>query len=271
MFGPVVRICGTIAESAMKNTRLPHKRLDELTDCHACRNRVRVNNNVGANSVLRKGHILLRNNQPDRSLLTATRAELIANGRKSFFANPDFPDAEPGLALRHKRLIHEPELSLLWHGRHIAHLPAFVLDADRPHPDDHFLIVHFGVFANEPIVVEVAVIITGFDSDCAFFLDIREPGIALCAADAAAFFACFIHVVVCDSKHSALDARFIEKNRILDIISVERHNRDDGVETAGVFFMINEVQIPTLHDGDFAVIEDNPHFINTHLVVAVIN
>ena len=210
MFGPVVRICGTIAESAVKNARLPHQRLDELANCHTCRNRVGVNNNVGANPVFCEGHILLRNNQANRPFLTATRAEFIANGGKSFFADSHFTDAEPGLALRHKCLIYEPELTLLWHRRHITHLSAVILDTDRPQPDNHFLIIHFGVFADEPIVVEVAVIITGFDTDCAFFLDIREPGIALCSADAAAFFACFIHIVVCDSKHSALDACLIE-------------------------------------------------------------
>ena len=34
--------------------------------------------------------------------------------------------------------------------------------------------------------------------------------------------------------------------------------------------MIDEVEVATLHDGDFAIIDDDSHFINTDLVVAVI-
>ena len=150
-------------------------------------------------------------------------------------------------------------------------MPAVILDTDRPQPNDDFLIVHLGVFADETVIVEVAVIITGFDADGAFFLDIRKPGVTLCAADAAAFFACFIHVVVCDTKHSALDRRFIEQNRVFHIVSIERHNRYDGIETARVFFAVNEVEVATLYDGDFAVIENDPHFIDTHLIVAVVD
>ena len=221
MFGPVICIGGTVAESAVKNARLPHKRLDELADCHTGRNRMWIDNNIGANPVLREGHILLRNNQPDCPLLTTTRAEFIADGRETFLADTHLPDTEPCLALRHKCFIYETELPLLWHRRHIAHLPALVLDTHRPHPDNHFLIIHLGVFANKTVVIQITVIIPGFNTDCAFFLDIREPGISLCAANTAAFFACFIHIVVCDSKHPAFDARFIEQNRIFDIVSVE--------------------------------------------------
>ncbi len=37
-----------------------------------------------------------------------------------------------------------------------------------------------------------------------------------------------------------------------------------------MFLVIDEVEIPTFHDGDFAVIDDDRHFIDTNLVIAVI-
>ena len=270
MFRPIIRIRGAIAKPAVKHARLPHKRLNKLPDCHTRRNRMRIDNNIGSDSILRERHILLGNNQPDCSFLTATRAEFVTNGRESFFADTYFTDTESLLAFCHEGLIYETELPLLWHGRHIAHLTAVIMNTDRPHSNDDLLIIHLCILSNKTIVIEVAVIITGFDANRAFFLNIREPGITLCAADTTAFLTCFIHIVIRDAKHPALDAGFIEKNRVFDIVSIERHNRDDGVESAWMLFMVDEVEVATLDDGDFAIIDDDAHFINTDLVVAMV-
>ena len=255
----------------MKHTCLPHERLDKLPDCHTRWNRMRVDNNIGPDSVLCEGHIFLRNNQPDCPFLSTTRAEFVANGGESFFADTHLTDTESLLAFRHECLIYESELSLLWHGRHIAHLTAVILNTHRPHSNDDLLVIHLGILSNKAIVIEVAVIIPGFDANRAFFLNIRESGIALCAADTTAFLACFVHVVIRDTKHPALDTGLIEENGVFDIVSIKRHNRDDGIESAWVLFVVDEVEVATLHDGYFAIIDDDAHFINTHLVVAVIN
>ena len=221
VFGPVVRIRGAITKSAVKNTRFSHQGLNELSYRHTCRNCVRVNNNIRANTIFCKWHILLWDNQPDRPLLSASRAEFIANRRVSFLADTHLPDPKPGLAFRHKCFIYKPELPLFRHNGHIAHLPAFILDTHRPDTDDNFLIIHLCVFANEAIVVEIAVVIPGFNANRAFFLDIREPGIALGATDATALLAGFIHVIIRNAKQSAFDACLIEKNRVFHIVSIK--------------------------------------------------
>ena len=153
MFRPVVRIGSAISECAVHNTRFPHKRLDQLSDRHTCRNRVRVDNNIRANSVLRKWHILLRDNQTDRAFLTTTRAEFVADRRKTFLANTHFCKTKPGFTFGHKRFIYKAELPLLRHNRCISHLATFVLYTHRTKPDYNFFIIHFGVFADKTVLI----------------------------------------------------------------------------------------------------------------------
>ena len=87
VLGPVVHERGAVAEPALQHARLAHQRLHQLPDRHARGHRVRVNDEVRTNAVCRKRHVLFRDNEPHRALLSGARTELVADARHALLAN----------------------------------------------------------------------------------------------------------------------------------------------------------------------------------------
>lgn len=63
--------------------------LDQVTDGHSGRNSVRVDDDVGRDSLGRERHVLLTVRNSDRSLLTVTRGKLVSNLRHSSRSDSD--------------------------------------------------------------------------------------------------------------------------------------------------------------------------------------
>ena len=113
VLGPVVHERGAVAESALQHARLAHQRLHQLANRHACGERVRVNDEVRANAVVRERHVLFGYNQPHRPFLPGARAELVANARDALFANAHLGQPLARRFVRDKCAIHDAQLPLL--------------------------------------------------------------------------------------------------------------------------------------------------------------
>lgn len=84
-----------------KERTLAEETLDQMSNGHARRNSVRVDDDVGSRSLGREGHVLLPVGDSDRSLLTVTRGKLVADLRDSSRAHADLDKFE---SLRVRRL-----------------------------------------------------------------------------------------------------------------------------------------------------------------------
>ena len=73
-------------------TRLPHNRFHQLGDRHTGRDCVGIHNDVWHNPVLRKGHILMPVNHPNRPFLSGATRTLVANLRLPVLANANLTE-----------------------------------------------------------------------------------------------------------------------------------------------------------------------------------
>ena len=92
---------GAVRREAPERRGLAGDRLDELSDCHPRREGVRVDYHVWHDAVLGVRHVLLGDDEPDDSLLTVARGELVADLRCPHVPDPD--------------LEHPPALDVLGH------------------------------------------------------------------------------------------------------------------------------------------------------------
>lgn len=68
---------------SLERCNLRQQTLDQVTDGHSGRNSVRVDDDVGRDSLGRERHVLLTVRDSDCSLLTVTRGKLVSNLRHS--------------------------------------------------------------------------------------------------------------------------------------------------------------------------------------------
>ena len=150
VLGPVVHERGAVAKSALQHARLAHQRLHQLANRHARGERVRVDNQIRANTVVRERHVGLGYNEPHRALLPGARAELVTNARHALFANAHLGQPLARCLVRDECAVHHPQLPLL--RKHAVVLQLRLVRGNAWNPlfshatDDRLLVVHFHIF-----------------------------------------------------------------------------------------------------------------------------
>ena len=102
-----------VAVIPIVQTRLANNALHQLPNCHTRWDRMGIDNNIWTDSVLRKWHILFRNNHSNGSLLPGTRRHFVTNCRNTFFSNLHLCNSGSFFAVGNKCLMNNSELSFL--------------------------------------------------------------------------------------------------------------------------------------------------------------
>ena len=104
-FGSVVVERSAVAKRPVVQTGLTSDRFNQLPDRHTGRYRVRVHDDVRAQSVLGERHIGLGYNKSHRTLLAVAARHLITQVRNTDLPDPYLGNPEPLFAVRNKRFI----------------------------------------------------------------------------------------------------------------------------------------------------------------------
>ena len=155
-FGALVHERSAVSISSQHGTRFPHNALDELPDCHARRDCMRVYDHVGSQSVSCEWHVGLRNDHADCPLLSRSRRHLVAQIRNAHLANTHLCDSFAFLALCHKRLVYDTELSFF---RRLGRIRLPVARCRR-HANKHRLVVDLCALPDHSKLVEFTIIVS---------------------------------------------------------------------------------------------------------------
>ena len=99
-----------VALARLQRRDLAEQTLDELSDGHTRGNGVRVHDDIRNDAVLREGHVFLPVRHSDRSLLSVSRAQFVADLRDAYRAHLHLHEAEASLVGGQHHLVHDAAL-----------------------------------------------------------------------------------------------------------------------------------------------------------------
>ena len=176
VFRSLVHKRGAITKPTYNGRRFAHKSFHELSYGHSRWKRVWIYNNIWFKSALCKRHIFLWDNQTNGAFLSAARAELVANIRNALISNADFRQTTALFALREKRLVYVSQLPLLWENRRINRNVGVVWSGHN-FTYKNCVLINVCIFANKPVLVKVAIIISRFWFRNILIFNIRKLGV----------------------------------------------------------------------------------------------
>ena len=147
-----------VAKPAHLTTHFTKQRLEQLTHRHTRWQRVWVDDEVGADTICREGHVPLSNDNPDGTLLSRARSHFITDGGNTVVANSHFGHTKPGVTLCHESAIYEPRLSFLGRNRCVRKCPWFCRRL-RHLANEHSVFCHGCVLSDESSIVELCIIV----------------------------------------------------------------------------------------------------------------
>ena len=227
---------------------------------------MRVDDDVGAESLGGERHVGLGHDEPDRPLLAAPATHLVADRRHSVLSHAHLCQPEALVALGHERAIDHATRSLFGdNGRVCEH--SGVVDVGRPHPDHDRLVIEDGALAHDAVLVEVAVVVARAHPHHLVCVDVDEPRVHLRPSHGRALLARLVHRVVGRTEEAALDRSLVDQHRVLDVVAAVAHDGHNRVLSVGVLLAVDVLQVAALHKGDLTVLEDDGRLVDAVPVV----
>ena len=260
----------TVRESPIHRTGFARNTFDQLTDGHTCGNGVRIDDNVGSQSVFGKRHVFFRDNHSHRSLLSRTRGEFVTQIRDTFLPNPNFGNPLAFFAFGYEGAVHKPQLAFF--GR-FGGIDAGCLDGVvRRETNQDGFVVDGRVFANESERIQPAIIIPGFLAhDGRQRFDVAEPFVNHDIALSGVFLVGFIGGIVGGAEKPAFERALIDEDRVFHVVAGIAHDGDDGVLAVGVFFVVDVFHIARFDKRNLAVVQHHRCLVHPQLMVGVIH
>ena len=228
---------------------------------------MRIDNNVGANAVLRKGHIPLGNDIANRAFLSHSATHFITNHRFAKCANADFTEAVSFSIAVNITLVNITLLRCVIDATDVLIFDDFggvvsvVLDWDDLSHND-IAILNKRIHWHNPALIQLVVIpelhplrlgCVGVASD--FLVAVDFLVLVL------------LRMINRGGEHPAVNGALIHENGVFLIVSRIRHNRDDEGRAGGDFRELNHLHEAGIHEGAVRVGEDIRGLVHTALVI----
>ena len=248
---------GTVAQQTQLYQHLAQKRLLQLTNSHARRNGMRIDNNVRTDSRFGEGHVLLGNDIADGSLLSMPTAKLVPKCGLTLRSEPHFGEGVPitvaveVVAIHVGVLVRAIHAALVLVHNHLRGVVAVLLDRRHLRYDD-IAVLDERVLVHQS--VRVYLVIVG--ELCPLGLGRIGFATDLLVAIHLLLVLVFLRMVNSGLEEPAIHRPLVEQERILLVVARVRHDSHHDIGPRGDFHQFDDVHQASIYQGTRWIVQN---------------